>query len=324
MPLFSSTEELIVHADVLEGFDFAPFVGPLKTVDRMYILPAISLELYADLKAKAEAATPTLNAKEKIVFELLQEAEAKLAFWKWLPRGMVKISSSGVHIVTSENSKAAFQWMTDELARSWIEEGFSALEDALKFLHANLDDFAAYKNSDTYKENYSGFVNTATEMNEHFTMAMPRVTFLQTSAIRRRLERELIRPVLGEALAEQVITQIKDNNLSAANKKIIGFIRAAVVNHTISRAVVELSITIDDRGITLFRNKESLTTNVRVPAEDNRLQHLMNSTRSAGDGYLSLLKYHLQKFAADYPLYVKTDNSPVYENNADSGFFAAL
>ncbi len=323
MPLFTQTDELTEYADVVEGFDFTPFVGPLKTVDRMYIWPAVSIALYNDIKTKA--GTNSLNPHETAVYELLREAEAKLAFWKWIPRGLVKISSAGIHIVTGPDTKAAFQWMTDDLARSWIEEGFSALEDALKYLHANLSAFPQYKNSPEYAENYSGFVNTAMEMNNHFTMAMPRVTFLHTSAIRRRLERELIRPVLGAALADEIVDQIKNNTLSVNNKKIIEFIRGAVVNHTISRATVELSITIDDRGISVFRNKESLTTNVRVPAEDNRLQHLMDSTRQSGDSYLAQLKNFLQNHATDFPLYqATTQTTPVYENKADSSHFAAF
>lgn len=322
MPLFTSTSELQPYADVLEGFDFTPFLGALNTADRMYIYPAVSRVFYIHLKDRATA--NTLTAKEKIVYELVREAEAKLAFWKWIPKGMVKISSSGIHIVTSENSKAAFQWMTDELARSWIEEGFSALEEALAFMANNLTDFPTYKNSDEYQLNHSGFVNTATEMAEHFTVAMPRVTFLQTSAIRRRLERDLIRPVLGEALATEIVTQIKAGNLSAGNKAIIHFIRGAVVNHTFNRAMLELSVTIDDRGISVFRNKESETTNVRIPADDNRLRQLQKETELAGDGYIAKLRKHLNTNSSQYPLYTKTETPRELENKQDSGIYHAL
>jgi predicted DNA-binding protein len=323
MPLFFSTNELSEYADVVEGFHFTPFLGPLKTVDRMYIWPAVSKILYNDIKAKV--ASSTANAQELDVYALLREAEAKLAFWKWIPRGLVKISSAGIHIVTGPDTKAAFQWMTYDLARSWIEEGFSALEDALAYLHENLIEFPQYKDSPEYTENYSGFVNTASEMHAHFTLALPRVTFLQTASIRRRIEKEVIRPITGDTLADHVIYEIQQGSLSANNKAIIDFIRGAVVNLTISRAVVEMSVTIDDRGISLFRNKESDTTNVRIPAEDNRLQHLINSTAQTGNAYLAKLKNYLISNAADFSLFTApAPTTSTYKNTENSAHFAAF
>lgn len=323
MSLFTTQQELAKYGPVTENFDMDAFGTHIRRADRTFIYPAVSRDLYDYIRAAAAA--ESLTTLEAEACELLKEAEAVLAFYKWIVKGQVNISSAGIRIANTEGWKTAFQWQIRDLQTECLHDGLAALEELIVLLNANLSVFSIYRDSDQYTENYNGFLNSGKEFNEYFTLAYPRYTFILTNAIRRRVERDSIWPIIGEGLANEIITQINAQELSVTNAKIIGFIRGAIANLTIARAIIELSVQVSEKGITVYADSGTTgTIDKREPVSDVRLAELRRASESTGAEYLSKLRTFLQDNPTDYPLYTPVDTAAAFERKDDDAAFAAF
>lgn len=323
MPLFATYQELQKYLPVTENFKMEVFLSSLRQADRAYLYPAVSKDLYDYLRVAA--AGSGLSSMETEAYDLLREAEAQLGFHRWITLGQVNISSSGIRIANTDNWKTAFQWQIQDLKNTALQDGLGALEDLIGYLNDNLSAFPVYRDSDQYAENYSGFINSGREFSAYFSVAYPRYTFLRTTPIRHRVEREAVRTVLGAALADEIVGQLADQALSPANESIIGFIRGAVANLTIAKSVVELSVHFSDKGITVFSDSGTTgTIEKREPAPDNRLDNIIKSCTATGESYIKRLRTFLQSNSGQYPLYTPVTDTPTFNNAAEGGFFTVF
>lgn len=323
MALFKTIDELKAYLPVSLTFQLADVMPFIKQAERDYIQPVISKDLYDALNESYNAENHELTGEEISLLKAVQESLANLAIMLWLPFGQVQFNSGGIHIVSNDTMKTAFQWQINEVEQALYKAGFSAIEHLISFLEVNADDYPEYKDSDERKELFSHFINSAKEFNRHFDIEISRYIFLKLLPSMNRVEEDKIRSVLHDELFDEIKDQILNGTLTDDNKKLLRYIRPIVANFTIAKAIDKLPLEISGAGISIIYTAGS---SEKKPADINRNASLKNSCEAEAENLLKQLSDFLHKNADTYPLFKNSDaytenRSSTFENDSNSGIF---
>ena len=337
---FKDTEDFKNYFQVTASFSFEQLSAYLRQVDSTVLVKYLGSAFVADLQDKYDKSIQkdpsklpeALTGKYVQLIELIRICTPNYAMLKWLPTGQVQIDNGGIKITSTTTHKQAWEWQVIKLENALLEGGLIGLEEILKYLEENIDDFTAYKSSAEYKANRSLFVNTSEQMATHFSaMNCARVNFFLFKSILKKVEIFDIKPILLPDLFNDLKAKLdSENPLSDEYKALLECIRPAVVHLTIARAVNELAARVSADGFLIFDNtsgRESLKT--RKTAPENTLNKMQLAAESDGKTYLADLKAFLEANKEDYPLYAndpqyKTYTTGVIAQDPNNSFYSAL
>lgn len=327
MSLFKNIAEIKGYLPVNTAFhweDIAPFIDRAQT---KYLKPELGNGQLVQLEAAYEAGTMS-QAQERLL-HFARIPLANFAYLMYLPHGVVQISSAGIQTSSTANKKTAAEWMLDDLEASYKDAGYEGIDQMLEYLEENQLLFPAWKDSLAYTVLKEFFLSKAAEFSQYVNINNSRRTFLALRATMRKVENSLKRSVIGAGLFDELKQQLKDGLVSQLNGQLLELIRPAVAHLTMARAVVELSVTVGERGISVFTNSNSLTTGVQSPAESQVLLQLREDNQKDGDDYLKDLADFLTANVEQLPLYKNSncyvaDVTKTFENTQDSAVYAFL
>lgn len=318
---FKDTVDLKKYVSVNASMSITEMTIFLGDVDRTITKKHLGTSFFNEIQAayNASISTPTAtapNAKQAALIELLKSATANFAIAKWIPSGQLSIDSSGIRIANTETYKTAFQWQIKELERSVNEVGFNALEEALDYLEANIDDFTTYKNSNEFKENNVLFLRSSVEMSKYYSaFNNSRFNYLKIRSIIRKTEDFEIKSILLPDLYADYKTKLQNGETLGANAKaLVELAKPAIAHLSIARAINELSASINPDGFLVFESVGSNNYDGKKQAGDSALTRVAYAAELDGQSYLKILKDYLETNKADYPLYT---NDPKYVLPAD-------
>ena len=115
---------------------------------------------------------------------------------------------------------------------------------------------------------------------------------------------------ISTALYDTIITELLANSVSAENQAILDLVRPAIAHLTFAESALELSLTVDDRGITVFSNPFADMIENREAVDMARLQKLIDQAKEHGMMYLKNAEDKLQADATAvvYPDFFGSDN----------------
>lgn len=126
----------------------------MQDVEELQIRAAIGDTLYESLKTKSKASTPTYTDKEKALLEKLKKAIANLTVSFAIPLLAVRLDANGITVATSaartsRDADASRQNASDNnmsnIIRTANDTGRAWLDDAIKYLNNNADDFTGWE-----------------------------------------------------------------------------------------------------------------------------------------------------------------------------------
>lgn len=329
MALIKTIEEIKEHLPVSIDMDFNNILPFIKVAERDYIIRIISKTQYDDLSAAYNVTTPTLTPAQTALLGRLQEAITAYAFYLWIPSGQLQIDDSGIRIATTDTIKTAFQWQIDELQKSVLKQAYSAMDDLLSFMEDNIADYTLWQASDAYTEFKDCFIQTTQRFTELYSaLGNSRMNFLAIRSSMKKIEEFMILPNISQAYYDELKAQIKANTLTPANLKVIPFIQKAVASLTISRAIAEISASIEPNGIFMFSSlRSSIITNQKEPAVPYVLSKIEKSAKEDGMAYFEMLRQFLFDNISDYGTYaassaynsVTTDDT--FQNDKNNTYF---
>jgi len=301
--LLNSLDDIKQYITVSVTSSFQSIEPYIKRAERKYIVPTISQPQYDELDNGS-----SLSSKQEDALNLLQEATAFLAYYLYIPELQVHISDQGINIITSEHKKTAFPWQIQKLEEHWFTTGMDLLEEALILMENNRTEFTKWENSDAFTIFRDHFIATADEFESIYPIQGSRRMFLKLKPIMKQVEEDAINPVLCDDLYDEVLKQIKDQNLSSKNKKLLPYIKNAIVYKTIEQAIGELAVDVTPNGLTLTSTMAQ-NENVKEtkPANTGRLTAYQENAKNKADKYLKQLKQYLNNKVDTYPLYKNSD-----------------
>lgn len=308
----------------------------LKDTDRTLLKKYLGEDFTIELQNIFDEVTEIKNIPEAYseLIELIRVSTANFALASWLPLGQVNISQLGVSINSTENMKTAFQWQIKDIEETCRERGYTAFDDVLEYLEKNIDadEFATYKNSDEFAENKSLFVPSSKEFCKYFSLfENSRINFIKLRSTIVSVEDFDIKPVLLSDLFDDLKEKLQGTTaLTDDEKNLIAKIKPAVVNLTVAKAINNLAIVINNKGLMTFDNTGGKQTQEsQKHAPDNTLARIAHSAEHAGRAYLKQLADYLETNKTDYPIYTSDSTYTAPEdiadiNDGDNPFFVGI
>lgn len=298
--LFKTTPEIQKFLPVVGTTDFATMSIFIAQAERDYIIPFISQQQYDDLNTAYQA--NSMNTAQTALLAKIQPALAQYFFYLWIPSAQLSIGTNGIRIANTSTMKTAFQWQIDELANSVMKAAGSAMEALLAFMEANSGDYTYWLTSSAYVEFKECFITSAEEFTDYIpSLGGSRLNFLAIRAAMKKVQEFTINEILGDDYYNELQSQFEGDTLTNDNDIIITFIKKALAPLTMAKAVTELSVMIDERGILNFANTRNTDSkNLRTPAATEQITKLEEMCKGDGKAYLDKMMAFIYANIEDY------------------------
>lgn len=304
MAIVSNIDDVRDIISIYAGMDFDSLKPFIDYVEEDNIVELIGEDLYDTLSEDT-----THNEVNEALRKKIAAAVVPLAFYDAAPTLDVGIGPGGFTVQKTDSGiSPASQARVVAFRRSQLDVGHKRIDSLLRFIEKNKEDYPDLDQS-ALESKMSYIIRDAKIFNDQVRINNSRYLFIKMLPIMQEKERNIIAPILSSSLYETIIASEKAGSTTAANKKLIPYLRRILANLTFADALTELAINIDDRGITLFNGNATEAVNVQLPAPPNYIQDLKESKMAKAQFEIDQLVELLNANSSDYPGF---ENSTYY------------
>jgi len=156
-----------------------------------------------------------------------QLALANFGYFLAIDKLNVNVGNAGITVASTASLVPASKERIDRLRESVEHSGYDALEEIIKFLEKNIDDYPEWKDSDAYSYNKQFFINNAEEFYKTIHKQITRLQFLAIKEFIALAEIEIKGVVCVDLFAE-LKSEILSGDISDINKILLESIKPAV------------------------------------------------------------------------------------------------
>lgn len=290
-----------------------------ESIETGIITQIFGFDFIQNLSARYEA--NDLTTELTYVLKLLQKAIASLGMNKAIPSLMVSVQGTGLQQAGKE--KPLFEWQKITFQDEILESGWNAIGAALDYLFAKrgIGGFEIWKVSIQEKTARQYLINSANEFNNLFQICRSTRTF---EALKPSIKEALnlyIKPLLGNDLFTEIITQNKDFSISETNAPLVEMINEALAQLTIAIAIFKLELQFNEEGARVISVSSTGggKAKIKTAATEETKKNIAMQCRETAYSYLGELKAYLETNADTYPLY--TVSTIATNTNATGGTF---
>ena len=271
--LLKTIDEVKKYVSVNKNISFESVEPYIKQAERDYIS-----NLTGDVLYDAYAFGMPTDATEIKVYELFREASANLAWFLYLPLANVQVSDNGISVAQGNDYKAAEWWQVRDLRRSFIDNGFKAIDKALKIMEANEDKFSPWEATEGYTIFKELFVKQTDTFNRWFYISHSRRTFLALRSYMLETHHQYFTAKLNDATIATIQT-----GTAANHKKVLEFLQAAQTNYTVAKVIESGSFDLTASGI--YMKMEEFPGYKTKTLEQEKLSQVKRERLVAGEEF---------------------------------------
>ncbi|HAQ20102.1 MAG TPA: hypothetical protein DCR40_12860 [Prolixibacteraceae bacterium] len=333
--LFTSIDEIKQFLAVGAGTDFNRLKPHIQNAETAYLRPLLGAGLFKELLDfydNPEADPPVEN---KILLpELLSLAQRSLihlTYWSGFQVLNATISDGGFKRTENEKVKSLFKYQEVELKEYFKTTGFNGLDEILFYLEMEIKksegenlNFKSFIDSDAWTILKSSFIPDTSTFNSIVFINHSRLTFLRLKSPMQLVEDLDIKPVLGEAIFNEIKLEMVKKTPSAKVTAILPYIQKAIAYLATALLMEESGADLTEKGL-YFESTDAynnLMTN-KQPAESDRINFLAKRNKGIGQNYLERLKSYFIANATDWPTYSGQTSNALRRNNTDKKSFWA-
>lgn len=275
--LVNNIENIREHVTTAFNFTWENIAPYVKQTERQYIKTTLGSTLY-----NIWLTTPPTSGNTLEVYNLLCEASANIALLKYVPIGAVYISDTGILTVSTATTKPADWRQVNDLKRSLLEIGNTAIDEAFKIMESNEADFTGWSTTEGYTVFKELIVPKTTDFNRYFSINNSRQTFLALRGYQLEAQNQIFNWLDAETLA-----LIKTAN-TTITKQALEYAQAAQVNHTVAKAAESSMFQFTATG--LFTASNEMPYETKNKLDEPQILRLIKSRINTGDEFLKKLK----------------------------------
>jgi uncharacterized coiled-coil protein SlyX len=185
----------------------------------------------------------------------VQAPLARLAASTGITVHQANLDDTGVHIVSTDKIKTAFQWQSRELQALHQRRGYQGLDGLVQWLEDHRDDapeLRAWAASPAGRRHRRELFTSAAAFQEYQNIGGSWLVFEALRPVRRRLEALELRTALGEDFLLELLDQVATRTLTSENENLLrSRLYPALASLTIAHAVPALSLRLTPGGIEL-------------------------------------------------------------------------
>lgn len=310
MALFKTLDELREYIKLPADINEEPLLEAVEEAQDKYLIDTLGETLLTDLDAWHNMQNPPAVDAYSAVLPYVQKPLARLALVIAMPELDVVITDSGIGVVSNQNLTPASRERVDKFMQSNENRGLDGLETLLRFLEKNKDDYPEWTESDAYTLATRNLVNTADEFSEIYNIGKSRLKFMRYRPVINDVEAITIMPAISGELYNEILTQVKSGNVSAANNKILPYLKKAVVFFAAAENLDKSKY--EGTGVEI--NKAFMQRD--IDTLQNKAKHMLSKVITT-----------LETTPDDYPLYKASDayrestDLRTYKNEEDNTLF---
>ncbi|WBO86250.1 DUF6712 family protein [Hymenobacter yonginensis] len=256
LSLLKTSEELRRYVSVDTSVVPEPVQREQERLRGQLLLPVLGATLLHWLDAQyAAGAAATDQTPAGQLLARVQAPLARLAMAGALDELQVSLGDTGIHIVSTETQKTAFQWQITALRRTLSRKGYQDMNALLEWLESSrattpeLQAWAAGPGQ-LYRRQ---LLVSAVEFSRFENIQESWPVFEALRPLISTQELFILEPQLGYDFLSELREQVRTRTLTAENEELLEqFVRPALASLTLARAVPELGLRLTGDGIELM------------------------------------------------------------------------
>ncbi|MGI4870690.1 MAG: DUF6712 family protein [Janthinobacterium lividum] len=305
MPLLKTIDELKSYV-ALDTKRILPSIAlELATWEAGTIAPLLGAPLLTWLQAAYDAPgfDPAGAGLSAQLLRAVQAALARLAVATGLTTHQVSVDETGLHITSTDTSKTAFQWQSNQLQALLLARGQADVDALLQWLedhHADAPELQAWAASPAGRRHRRELFTCTGDFQECQNISASRAVFQALGPVRRQLEAFELGPVLGLDFLQELREQVRTRTLSSENENLLRtYVYPALASLTIGHVAPELGLSLGGDGISLTIARVDDSNSKEADAGlDQLLAGKATNARLAGARYLRQLTGYLDRTAS--------------------------
>lgn len=299
--LVKDIEDIKKHVSVYESLEWDILKPYVVQADRKFLVPAIGQSLYDQYGTQ-----PTDEVPLK-VFNLLCEASSHLALFLYVPIGNVVINDHGIMVENTQYTKSAEWWQVRDVRRSFLEAGFSALDEAVRLMESNESQFVKWKESDSYTVFMELFVKRTDTFNRWFNIGNSRRSFLALRPHMLEVHHQYFVGKLGVETVARInfttkpLTTLSTELAQGTPFKVMELLQASQVNYTIAKAIESGMFEVSPTGI--YQKLDDFPGQRTKTLDEVQVNRLMQNKLIAGEEYYKKALALIESSPEDFPEY---------------------
>jgi hypothetical protein len=297
-------EDFHAQGIVNESFSFNTIIPQVRKIERIILKPILGETLYDSLDTIYNSdPNPILSGAQADILDLIFPINANLAVWLFADRGTIKVTDAGFQIQKSGSNVSAFQWQVKDFKKSVGDTGFDAIDDLLELLEDNEGDYPDWDGT----KNRDYIINSAKVFSKYVNVSRRIFELLAPSML--RVERDIIKELLGKSLFDEIKSQVKTEAISVNNQALMADLEIILAHNSYAQAIsTELLVIVDEDGVKFFNNAFAGNFDGQQNAGMNTAYTLADKNESIAATAFDRLVCFLQENADTYPLYKESTN----------------
>lgn len=283
---------------IAESVPFGEIKTVLRGVERDYLMPLFPKDLLKRLEENAD-----LNTTEKSVRELILEAVAHLAVFKYSFTAPLQLTGSGLQHIETENFKPGFKYEKDDFRNVKEVSGLSVLESALFEAVWNKSELPNYWSTSLHYRNTTARLINFTQDFEEGQYRIGRKTLETMLRFISLVERQTVKPLIGETLYTELRSiQYSDAIFSDENAKkreLLGLLREAMAQYAVALAMEVNMVYVDGAQVITKEWKNDDASSQRSVASINLVELSMRNRINYAKMYFGEVQKFLVNNATD-------------------------
>jgi hypothetical protein len=236
MSLFKSITDFSKYVKLNSTIEFDKAIQPYEPdAVRDYIAPAMSQKLFDKLHDYYNADNPTADASLDALLPVVQTALARFTMLVASPFLDINIGSNGFTTFSTQQLVPASEARVRKLDNATEALAWQCIEALLQFLELNKTNYPEWAESPAYTMNISNLINSALEFDAVFPINQSRLTFKKLRPALTKIEIIKIIPAISQELFDDMLVQLRANELSAPYRKLLQLLRFAEANFVMSQ-----------------------------------------------------------------------------------------
>jgi hypothetical protein len=340
MSLITSIAEFKKYVAIDGNMNMETLQPYINEAELLYIKDLLGADFFTEFAAAYSASldaqgTP-LSAANQNLLPYVQRSLAYYTMVQALPHLTTSFGEMGLRTHRADQSDTAPRWMIEKLQFTALHNGDIHADKLLEFLEATatVSVYNTWYASTSNTKNEGYLVNNTAEASKHIDINGSRRVFLKLRSKLRDIEKRMVPKLISQEQYEELVTQIKTDSLTTANKNLMALVNPIVCKRALYMQLPFMRVQINESGVFVYSGTDDLFKLGQL-ASDADIKVLRQQLIDGELGYLSD-EHLLQQFLLDnidtYPL-VKASGvytkrpipGPTFrpENNCENKHFIA-
>lgn len=250
------------YPDVNRNIAWSELQPYIRQATRRFVLPYLGSDLYEDIVEMIESGD-VLSTNQSEFVERLRDAVAYYSVMLALPSKKTTVSSMGaVENVAKEGTTATSLWGFRTTLWSVAQNADRCMDDLLTFLEQSVAGgdvyFDLWKDNDAFNVGKADIFRTTSDFQAFQNINSSRRTYLAMLPILKQVTKTHLIPVLGQEEYDDMVTALRDNDLSAEQILLLEKVRGCVAAWTIYYATQKMTVLPDQDGFRVISNADAI------------------------------------------------------------------